>query len=173
MALCLLFLPPSAKVFVHLLTPINPAVDRELLAPLFHVAKKKSGQDIMLGGQKVLKNLGESISDTQITVSWSVWKRNQKNRYFGQKMAVFDILYGQDIMLGGQKISKNLGESISDTQINVSWSVWKRTQKNHLKPPKIALFGPKFMYFTGLMSMSRVKNARQSLGNSTLVLLML
>ena len=77
----------------------------------------------MLGGQKILKNLGESISDTQITVSWSVWKRNQKNGYFGQKMAVFDILSGQDIMLGGQKILKNLGESISDTQINVSWSV--------------------------------------------------
>ena len=77
----------------------------------------------MLGGPKILKNLAESISDTQITVSWSVWKRNQKNGYFGQKMAVFDILSGQDIMLGGQKISKNLGESISDTQINVSWSV--------------------------------------------------
>ena len=68
-----------------------PAVDGELLAPLFHVAKKKSGQDIMLGGQKVLKNHGESISDTQITVSWSVWKRNQKNGRFGQKMAIFDI----------------------------------------------------------------------------------
>ena len=86
----------------------------------------------MLGGQKVLKNLGESISDTQITVSWSVWKRNQKNGYFGQKMAVFDILSGQDIMLGSQKILKNLGESISDTQINVSWSVWKPNQKNLL-----------------------------------------
>ena len=47
-------------------------------------------------------------------------------------MAVFDILSGQDIMLGGQKILKNLGESISDTQINVSWSVWKRNQKNPL-----------------------------------------
>ena len=50
-----------------------------------------SGQDIMLGGQKILKNHGESISDTQITVSWSVWKRNQKNGRFGQKMAIFDI----------------------------------------------------------------------------------
>ena len=68
-----------------------PALERELLAPLFHVAKKKSGQNIMLGGLKTLKNLGESISDTQITVSWSVWKRTQKNRYFGPKMAVFDI----------------------------------------------------------------------------------
>ena len=45
----------------------------------------------MLGGLKTLKNLGESISDTQITVSWSVWKRTQKNGYFGQKMAIFDI----------------------------------------------------------------------------------
>ena len=45
----------------------------------------------MLGGQKILKNYGESISDTQITVSWSVWKRNQKNGRFGQKMAIFDI----------------------------------------------------------------------------------
>ena len=43
--------------------------------------------------------------------------------YFGQKMAISDIFSGQDIMLGGQKILKNLGESISDTQINVSWSV--------------------------------------------------
>ena len=68
-----------------------PAVDGELLAPLFHVAKKKIWTGYHVGGQKVLKNLGESISDTQITVSWSVWKRTQKNRYFGQKMAVFDI----------------------------------------------------------------------------------
>ena len=46
----------------------------------------------MLGGQKTLKNLGESISDTQIVVSLSVWKRTQKkNGYFGQKMAIFDI----------------------------------------------------------------------------------
>ena len=68
-------------------------MERELLAPLFHVAKKKSGQNIMLGGQKTLKNLGESISDTQITVSWSVWKHTQKNHYFGQKMAILDIFY--------------------------------------------------------------------------------
>ena len=39
----------------------------------------------MLGGQKVLKNLGESISDTQITVSWSVWKRTQKTVNLGKK----------------------------------------------------------------------------------------
>ena len=47
----------------------------------------------MLGGQKVSKDLGESISDTQITVSRSVWKRTQKNGYFGQKMAIFDIFF--------------------------------------------------------------------------------
>ena len=47
----------------------------------------------MLGGEKTLKNFGESISDTQITVSWSIWKRTQKNHYFGQKMAVFDFFY--------------------------------------------------------------------------------
>ena len=74
----------------------------------------------MLGGLKTLKNLGESISDTQITVSWSVWKRTQKNCYFGPKMAIFDIFSRQDIMLGGQKTVKNLGKSISDTQITVS-----------------------------------------------------
>ena len=60
-------------------------------APSCSKKKKKSGQNIMLGGLKTLKNLGESISDTQITVSWSVWKRTQKNCYFGQKMAIFDI----------------------------------------------------------------------------------
>ena len=48
----------------------------------------------MLGGLKTLKNLGESISDTQITVSWSVWKHTQKKTgYFGQKMAILDIFY--------------------------------------------------------------------------------
>ena len=94
----------------------------------------------MLGGQKTLKNLGESISDTQITVSWSVWKRTQKNCYFGPKMAIFDIFSGQDIMLGGQKVLKNLGESISDTQITVSRSVWKRTQKNGYFGQKMAIF---------------------------------
>ena len=63
-------------------------MERELLAAQ---KKKRSGQNIMLGGLKTLKNLGESISDTQITVSWSVWKRTQKKRYFGPKMAIFDI----------------------------------------------------------------------------------
>ena len=57
-------------------------------------------------------------------------------------MAVFDILSGQDIMLGGQKILKNLGESISDTQINVSWSVWKRNQK------KTIILGKKWLFLT-------------------------
>ena len=94
----------------------------------------------MLGGLKTLKNLGESISDTQITVSWSVWKRTQKNRYFRPKMAVFEIFSVLDIMLGGQKTLKNLGETISDTQITVSRSVWKRTQKNCYFGPKMAVF---------------------------------
>ena len=51
---------------------------------------------------------------------WSVWKRTQKNHYFGPKMAIFDIFFRQDIMLGGQKTVKNFGESISDTLITVS-----------------------------------------------------
>ena len=68
---------------------LEPALERELLAPLFHVAKKESGRDIMLGGQKILKNLGESISDTQINVSWSVWKCTQKKTLFWAKNGCF------------------------------------------------------------------------------------
>ena len=71
----------------------RPALERELLAPLFHVAKKKFGQNIMLGGLKTLKNLGESISDTQITVSRSVWKRTQKTVIFGQKWLFLTFFY--------------------------------------------------------------------------------
>ena len=57
-------------------------------------------------------------------------------------MAIFDIFSGQIIMLGGQKVLKNLGESISDTQITVSRSVWKRTQK------KTVILGKKWLFLT-------------------------
>ena len=41
--------------------------------------------------------------------------------------------------------------------------------KKHQKPPKMALFGPKFIFFTFWMCMFRVINVRKSLGNTTLV----
>ena len=76
-------------------------------------------------------------------------------------------------MLRVKNASKSLGNTTLVLPMLYLGPFGNLPPKNHLKPPKIALFGPKFMYFTGLMSMSRVKNARQSLGNSTLVLLML
>ena len=72
-----------------------------------------------------------------------------------------------------KKCAPELGEFNPGTPDAVNWSTKKRTQKNHQKPPKTAIFGPKFMYFTSFKSMLRVKNVSKSLGNTTLVLPML
>ena len=56
-------------------------------------------------------------------------------------------------MLGGQKTLKNLGESISDTQITVSWSVWKRTKK------KTVILGKKWLFLTFFMCLAPLLNS--------------